>query len=247
VSDQPTILLVDDDPDIADLLKVYLGSEGFSFLWAETGEALRETIAHEPVDLVLMDLMLPGEDGLSLTRELRNQSNIGIIMLTAKGDTVDRVVGLELGADDYIAKPFEKRELLARIRSVLRRAGQPAASETPAERDGNAVVRFAGWQLDLDARELTGDNGDTVDLTSSEFNLLAEFVNRPGRVQTRDYLLNAVHNRDWEAYDRSIDVLITRLRRKIEPNPKRPSIIKTVRGAGYIFAAKVEPVAAADT
>src|SRR5258708_34676902 len=182
--------------------------------------------------------MLPGEDGFSLTRYLREHHRCGIIILTASADPTNRVVGLEIGADDYVSKPCELRELLARIRSVLRRTAVVSHSaEVPSGEEN--VVRFANWRLDLTGRRLTDRNQVVVELTTGEFNLLSEFVAKPGRILSREHLLQAVHNRAWDYFDRSIDVLVTRLRRKLDSGENTRTIIKTVRGAGYVFAATV--------
>jgi DNA-binding response OmpR family regulator len=234
-TDQPRILTVDDDPRICRLIARYLEREGFEVRAATNGEEMRARMAEAPVDLIIMDLLLPGEDGLSLTRELRRESNVAIIILTGKGETVDRIVGLEVGADDYLGKPFDERELLARVRSVLRRsaAGAPRT-------DDRAGLAFEGWQLDLDAHELTAPDGDRVVLTTAEFRLLSGLAQNAKRVLNRDQLLDLVAAREWDPYDRSIDVLIGKLRRKLEEDPKRPTLIKTVRGVGYMFACDVE-------
>ncbi len=233
------LIVVDDDATLRNRLKKYLEREGFRVTAADGGAALRAVMAEDDADLVILDLMMPGEDGLSLTRFLRETSSAGIVILTGKGEAVDRIVGLELGADDYIAKPFELRELLARIRSVLRRvkgSARPAAPDDEAE----DVVSFAGWRLDLVRRELTSPGGDAVHLTTAEFGLLAAFVRSPNRPLDRDRLLDEVGGRDWQPYDRSIDLHISHLRRKLEDDPRSPRLIKTVRGAGYMLAAPVE-------
>ncbi|MEO5337960.1 MAG: response regulator transcription factor, partial [Magnetospirillum sp. WYHS-4] len=200
--------------------------------------------AGDPVDLVILDLMLPGEDGLTLARELRSQSSsIPVIMLTGKQDTVDKIVGLELGADDYITKPFDQRELLARIRSVLRRA-QAAVETAPAATlangdDKHRMGRFAGWRIDFGRRDVASPTGQTVHFTTHEFNLLAFLVQRQGRVVTRDQILDEVCDRSAEPFDRSVDVLVGKVRRKLNDDPREPAFIKTIRGIGYMF---VEPV-----
>lgn len=230
------ILVVDDHAEIREMLQTYLTQQGYRVSVAADGTNLRRTIDQESVDLVILDLMLPGEDGLSLTRYLREHFDVAIIILTGRGEIVDRIVGLELGADDYIAKPFDLRELLARTKSVLRRAKKSASAvEEPQQK-----VLFAGWALELDTRQLYSPQGSEVPLTTGEFELLVGFVNHPNRVLSRDELLDLTRNRKATPFDRSIDVQVGRLRRKIETNPDRPSIIKTVRGAGYVFATKVE-------
>ncbi len=228
------ILVVDDDPDIRAELKEYLTNHGFDVGTAGDGDAMRLQMAESDYDLVIMDLTLPGEDGLALTQYIQRQSAIPVIMVTGRGETVDRVVGLEMGADDYVTKPFELRELLARIRSVLRRASSTA--ETAVAEEPGAVVEFEGWRLDLQSRDFTSPDGQDVDLTTAEFKLLEAFVGRSKRVLDRDILLDLIHGREWSAYDRSIDNLVARLRRKIEADPRRPKLIKSVRGAGYLFA-----------
>ncbi|MFQ5973621.1 MAG: response regulator, partial [Alphaproteobacteria bacterium] len=236
------IVVVDDDPRVRDLLCRYLSEEGFRVSAAENGDALRRHMAGSRVDLVILDLVMPGEDGLTLARELRATSGVPIIMVTGKGDVVDRVVGLEMGADDYIAKPFHLREVLARVRTVLRRTAErvDARSGERAEVGGDDVVRFSGWRLDLIGRELRDPDDVAVPLTTSEFNLLRAFVQRPNRPLDRDQLMDLLHDRDWTPFDRSIDTLVGRLRKKIEKDQRKPEIIKTVRGVGYVFAARVE-------
>jgi len=230
------IVVVDDEADIRETVGEYLAMKGFRVTPADGGEALRAVFdgdsAH--VDLVLLDISMPGEDGLSLARFLRENFDVGIIMLTAAGDVVDRIIGLEMGADDYLAKPVDLRELLARIKSVLRRAGAPAAAEESAP-GGSSRVRFGDFELDLDAHALFDSDGEPVKMTAMEFDLLKAFAEHPGRVLNRDQLLDMAHNKDWEPFDRSIDIRIARIRRKIERDPSKPQIIKTVRGAGYIF------------
>ena len=240
----PHVLIVDDEPRIRTLLGRYLAGEGFKVSDAGDGTRMRALLEHESIDLVLLDLMMPGEDGLALARSIRRCSEIPIIMLTGKSDLIDRVVGLETGADDYITKPFELREVLARIRTVMRRAGPraapavsepgPAAGETVRE-----ILLFEGWRLDLPRRELRRLDGKPVPLTAGEFDLLRAFADNPNRVLNRDQLIDLVKGRDWAAYDRGIDTQVMRLRKKIELDPGHPSLIKTVRGAGYVFAAAV--------
>ncbi|HVA14915.1 MAG TPA: response regulator [Stellaceae bacterium] len=237
------ILVVDDEARIRTMLRRYLEGEGFKVSEAGDGSAMRRTIEAVPVDLVLLDLMMPGEDGLSLARYIRQQSQTPIIMLTGKGELIDRVVGLEAGADDYVAKPFHLREILARIRTVLRRVQTPvpAASARPpaAAEPAGETLQFQGWQLDLLRRELRNPDGTPIVLTAAEFELLRAFATRPNRVLNRDQLMELVKGREWEAYDRAIDTQIVRLRKKIEVDPSNPTLIKTIRGAGYVFAAAV--------
>lgn len=235
------ILAVDDDEPIRELLTSYLTSEGYRVTAAADAAGARRVIAADPIDLMVLDLRLPDEDGLNLVRELRKESKLPVIILSSKDQDVDRIIGLELGADDYLTKPFNPRELLARIKAVLRRA----VAEAPAPRSVDelrAVVQFANWELDMTAQRLRSADGREVDLTKAEYGLLAAFVKRPQRVLTRDQLLDLTRADGAEVFDRSIDVLILRLRRKIETNPKEPRIIKTERGAGYVFDAKVRSV-----
>jgi two-component system OmpR family response regulator len=231
------ILVVDDDPEICELLEDYLTHQGYEVRTVQNGESMRRALEDQPADLVVLDLMMPGEDGLSLTRYLRDKSELGIIILTGMGEEADRVVGLEMGADDYVSKPFSTRELAARVKTVLRRrmVGGPsdASTRTP-------IARFAGWSLDRVARRLSDPKGNEVRLTTMEFNLLNAFTLYPNRVLDRDRLLDLLRNRSWEPFDRSIDVLVGRLRSKIESDAKKPELIKTVRGSGYVLAANVE-------
>jgi DNA-binding response OmpR family regulator len=231
------ILIVDDDERLRRVLSRYLTREGYSVREAADGDEMRSRLAAERADLVLLDLMLPDEDGLSLARELRSYSDVAIIMLTGKTDTIDKIVGLELGADDYITKPFDDRELLARVRTVLRRTSTPG---DPVHGSSGSNARFAGWTLDFVAHELTSPEGGNVHLTSSQFQLLASLVSRPNRVLSREEILGLVSGRDWSPMDRSIDVLVGKLRKKIESDPKTPTLIKTIRGAGYKFTAHVD-------
>jgi two-component system phosphate regulon response regulator OmpR len=234
MSDQGHIVVVDDEKDVRETFGEYLESRGYEVSLAESGAALRECVARKAPDLVLLDLNLPGEDGLSLARFLREETDSAFIMVTAADDTIDRVIGLELGADDYVGKPVDLRELAARVKTVLRRSAKAAPIATPDAGDVRKVA-FGNFVLDLDGHELTDRNGANVELTTMEFDLLAAFVERPNRVLTRDQLLDMAHHRRWDPYDRSIDIRIARLRRKIERDPQKPEIIKTVRGAGYIF------------
>ena len=231
------ILVMDDDLRVCRILARYLTREGYDVRTASNGMEMRRLLATEQPDLIILDLILPGEDGLTLARELRSQSDVAIIMLTGKTGTVDKVVGLELGADDYVTKPFDERELLARIRNVLRRSNRNAVPTASSER---SIARFAGWQLDLTAHTLTSPVADKVYLTSHEFRLLAAFVTRYNRVLTRDEILKLISDRDWTPYDRSIDVLVGKLRGKIEDDPKHPSLIQTIRGIGYKFSVRVD-------
>ena len=230
------VLIVDDEPRIAELVRKYLSLEGYRVSTARDGEAMFQVLGDGPVDLILLDLVMPGRDGLALTRLVRERSSVPIIMLTGQGDTIDRVVGLENGADDYMTKPFDLRELLARVRSVLRRRSLEAS---PARTEPG--YRFAGWLLDPAARQLTSPEGQDVPLTTAEYNLLSVFVESPNRVLTRDHLLDRVSSRRSDPFDRSIDVMIGRLRRKLGDDAAELPMVKTVRGAGYVFTAKVTP------
>jgi DNA-binding response OmpR family regulator len=231
------IVIVDDDALLRNRLASYLIREGYRVTTADDASAGRAVVGREPVDLAIVDLTMPGESGLSLTRYLRERSDIGIVILTGKGDPVDRAIGIEVGADDYVAKPFHLRELLARVRSVLRRTQRRSMLETPA---AGSVVRFAGWTLDLAQRTLASPRGETVHLTTAEFQLLSTFVANPNQVLGRDRLLEIIAGRAWDPYDRTVDQHISRLRRKIERDPGRPQLIKSIRGRGYLFASAVE-------
>ena len=240
MTDAIHILVVDDDPKIRTLLQRYLEGEGFRVTLAPDGTVMQEVIDQSRVDLVLLDLVLPGEDGLSLAKGIRQRSDIPIIILTGKGDTIDRVVGLEMGADDYITKPFHLREMLARIRTVLRRSRPSmSAAEPPAQMGAGERIAFDGWQLDTARRELHSPDGTLVPITSGEFALLEAFARNANHVLSRDQLMDLTKGQEWTPFDRSIDSQVARLRRKIESNPDNPSLIKTVRGVGYIFAAPV--------
>jgi two-component system OmpR family response regulator len=227
------ILLVDDHREIRDLVSRALVKEGFRVSTAADGRAMRKALADGRIDLILLDLMLPGEDGLSLCRAVRAESRVPIIMLTAKGDEVDRVIGLEMGADDYLPKPFGSRELVARIRAVLRRSGERDAAPRPDRRP--AHYRFDRWRLSTRTRDLLRDDGVTVPLSTGEYDLLIALVERPQRVLTRDQLLDLARGRAASALDRSIDTQVSRLRRKLERNHADPRIVKTVWGGGYMF------------
>ena len=227
------ILIVEDDRDVRESCREYFTNHGFEVEAVDGGPAMREAVARRVPDLVMLDLRLPGEDGLTLARWLREHHEVAIVMVTAADDIVDRVVGLEVGADDYVAKPFDLRELLARVKSVLRRTRASGTARPAATGKRVPIGRF---QLDLAGHRLLDGAGADVELTSMEFDLLRVFSEHPNQVLSRDQLLNKTRNRDWEPFDRSIDIRIARLRRKIEVDPERPRLIKTVRGAGYLFA-----------
>ncbi len=230
------IVVVDDEVDIRETLEEYLGMQGYRVTALENGAALRRLVDQEvPFDLAVLDITMPGEDGLSLARFLREKVEVGIVMATASGETVDRIIGLEMGADDYIPKPVDLRELLARIKAVLRRSRASSTGAAPAEEE-RRIVTFGQCRLDLDAHKLFDEDGKEMPLTSMEFDLLKAFAERPNRVLTRDQLLELAHNRGWQPFDRSIDIRIARLRRKVERDPGKPQVIKTVRGTGYLFS-----------
>jgi len=237
---QPHILVVDDDPQIRELLQEYLTQNELRISVASTGKEMSAALAENAIDLVVLDLRLAGEDGMTLARKLREESAIPVIMLTGVRDEADRIMGLELGADDYLTKPFSPRELLARIRTVLRRTKGAATTEA-GQRDIRAY-RFAEFELNLRTRRLTKHPGQRLDLTNGEFNLLAALLAAPQRILTRDQLLEASRVYDNEVYDRSIDVQVLRLRRKIETDPSQPQYILTERGVGYSFSAPVKTV-----
>lgn len=225
------LLVVDDDAEIRHLIGRFLRQHGFRVSGARDGREMRDALSNADVDLVILDLMLPGTSGLQLCREIRAGSSLPIIMLTAKGEDTDRIVGLEVGADDYLAKPFNPRELLARVRAVLRRTAPMEASKTAAKE-----VSFAGWRLDVMRRQLLSPAGIVVELSGGEYDLLIAFVEHPNRVLSRDQLLELARNRVPGSFDRSIDVQVSRLRRKLE-REDTAGLIKTVRGAGYLFTA----------
>ncbi|THK36203.1 response regulator [Ensifer sp. MPMI2T] len=229
------ILVVDDDSRIRQMLSRYFEDEGYRVSLAGDGREMRECLDKHSADIILLDLVLPGEDGLTLARDIRARSDVPIIMLTGRNDVVDRIVGLEVGADDYIAKPFHLREVLARVRGVLRRR-QPrslSVSDTQSE-----IYRFEGLRLDIDRRQLLSDDGSEIPLTTGEFDMLCVLVRHAGRVLQRELLMDLTRGRNLEAFDRTIDAQIARLRRKIERDPNQPALIKSVRGVGYVFSAR---------
>ena len=233
------ILVVDDEQPVRTLLRECFELDGFRVSEAVDGKTLMERLAADPPHLITLDLKLGGDDGFELARQIRATCNVPIVMITGKGDTIDRVVGLELGADDYIAKPFHVREVLARVRAVLRRYEAVPASDAAVARVDEERYRFDRWTLDIPRRELRCDDGSVQELTTGEFDMLAMFVRRPSRVLSRDNIMDLLKGHDWSPLDRSIDSLIVRVRRKIEPSPDRPTLIKTVRGVGYVLASEV--------
>lgn len=239
MSKPPHILVIEDDREINTLVARYLRSNGYRVTALGDGRDVDRRMDGGRIDLIVLDLMLPGEDGLSVCKRLRTHSQVPIIMLTARGDEVDRILGLEIGADDYLSKPFNPRELLARIRAVLRRSAMAALRP---DSQGTRVLAFLGWQIDRVVREVRNAEGARVVLTDAEFGLLQAFCERPGRVLSRDQLLDVTQGRSAGIFERSIDILVSRLRRKIERDPHHPSMIKTVRSGGYLFTPEVEPV-----
>jgi len=235
----PHVLAVDDDPTIRQLIADYLGQNDLRVTTVADGRAMNAVIADQVVDLVVLDLRLQSEDGMSLARRIRDESNIPIIMLTGRAEEADRIMGLELGADDYLTKPFSPRELLARIRTVLRRRRAEVRQGRP---DGIRAYRFDGWELNLNTRRLTAADGKPVTLSNGEFSLLVVLLGSPQRILSRDQLLDLSRLHNDEVFNRSVDVQIMRLRRKIEPDPAEPRYIRTERGAGYLFGVPVETV-----
>ncbi len=233
----PHILIVDDDKEIRTLLSRFLGKHDYRVTAVADGRELKKALADWNIDLVILDIMLPGESGLDLCRWVRAKSKVPIIMLTAVGEEADRIVGLEIGADDYLPKPFNPRELLARMRAVLRRVTDVPKGAAP---EGCEMLRFAGWTLETTSRRLESPANVLVDLTVGEFDLLVAFALHPNRVLTRDHLLDLTHSRLAGPFDRAIDIQVSRLRRKIEADAKNPQMIKTVRGGGYVFTPNVE-------
>jgi len=237
---QYQLLVVDDDPDVRELIQDYFSDNGFRVVEAKDATAMRSAIEASVPDVVLLDVGLPGEDGLSLARYLREHHDVGIIMVSGAGETVDRIIGLEVGADDYVTKPFDPRELHARVKCVLRRyqrSGEPqdeADTRTTANKS-NGKLSVGDYTLDLNSRQLLGADEVEIPTTAMEFDLLQVFAERPNRAMSRDQLLSLTQGRDWDPYDRSIDIRIARLRKKIETDPDKPQVIKTVRGVGYMF------------
>jgi two-component system OmpR family response regulator len=233
------IAVLDDEPDITRLLADYLGAQGYRVTQLHSGAALMHAMAVDPPALVLLDLGLPGEDGFGIARQLRERFQCGLVIVTGRGDAVDKIVGLEVGADDYVTKPFDLRELVARVKAVLRRIVPAPASASPEAR--GTRFAFAGWTLDIAGRRLLDPQGAEVVLTGGEFDLLGVLLQHPGRVLSRDFLLEHTRGREAAPFDRTIDVQVGRLRRKIEADPERPELIKSVRGAGYVLIPAVTP------
>ena len=237
------ILVVEDDPDMRETVCTALLRDGYLVQEAGDGPGMRSVLAQFHVDLVILDLVLPGESGLDLARELRSSSDIPLIMLTGRDNVIDKVVGLEIGADDYITKPFHARELVARIATVLRRARSNTAKVEPDPGEASpGMVRFGDWQLDLFGQRLTGSSGDAVVLTTYEFQVLSALVQRPGKALSRDQIMDLIADRDWNPFDRSIDVLIGKIRKKLGDDSHNPNYIRTIRNIGYMFVANVERV-----
>ncbi|MCB9992001.1 MAG: response regulator [Rhodospirillales bacterium] len=246
--DKAHIMVVDDDPEIQKVVSKYLTEDGHTVYPAMTGEDSLQLLQKKKIDLILLDMMLPDSDGLTLMAQYRNKDKIPIIVVSGKGDTTDRIVGLEMGADDYLTKPFHMRELSARIRSVLRRAADdpalsPESGSASVAQDG-AVIAFGEWIMDCARFEVRHKTGDVVPLTSGEFKLLHALVQAPGRVLTREQLFELTRGEDYGAYDRAVDIQVGRLRKKLGDDPRAPSLIKTVRGIGYIFIAQTQHKAA---
>jgi len=234
----PRVLIVDDDPLIRDLLHAYLSQEGYDVHCAATAELAETFLASQSVDLVMLDIRLPGKDGLTLTRELRVRSEVGIILITGRNDEIDRIVGLECGADDYVIKPLNPRELVSRAKNLIRRV-RHAQTPAPAVATAKPVKQFADWALDTDRRRLIDPSGSETLLTHGEYQLLSVFLRNSGHTLSRDQLMDQIRNREWVPNDRSIDVLVGRLRRKLHDDPAEPQLIITIHGAGYLFTASV--------
>ena len=235
-SSEPLILIIDDDVALREMVHEYLGRQGFRILEAANAGEARDLLQHQSASVVLLDVSMPGEDGLSLARYIREHLDIGIIIVSASGDAVDRIIGLEIGADDYIAKPFDLRELLARLRSVIRRYDSEATPQAAAAGDATPpAVAIGRCRLQLQSQQLFDRDGPELPLTQMEFDLLRVLIERPNRVLSRDQILNLTQNRVWDPNDRSVDIRIARLRRKIEVDPEHPRTIRTVRGGGYMY------------
>ncbi|MEI5677775.1 MULTISPECIES: response regulator transcription factor [unclassified Mesorhizobium] len=234
--DAAHIVVCDDEPDIRDIVAEYLERHGYAVTPVDGGPALRELANARHIDAIILDIRMPGEDGLSLARYLRERSDVAIIMLTGSADTIDRVVGLEMGADDYIAKPVDLRELLARLKAVLRRTSGRARPEVKPDTHGTQQVKFGRCSFDREAHKLFDEDGIEIAITAMEFQLLKVFADHRGRVLNRDQLLELAHDRGWDPFDRSIDIRISRLRKKIEIDPSKPDVIRTIRGVGYLYS-----------
>jgi DNA-binding response OmpR family regulator len=234
----PRVLIVDDDPLIRELLHAYLSQEGYEVHCAATAELAESFLASQTVDLVMLDIRLPGKDGLTLTRELRVRSEVGIILITGRNDEIDRIVGLECGADDYVIKPLNPRELVSRAKNLIRRV-RHAQMPPPVAPVSKPVKQFAGWALDTDRRRLIDPAGSETLLTHGEYQLLSVFLRNSGHTLSRDQLMDQIRNREWVPNDRSIDVLVGRLRRKLHDDPAEPQLIITIHGAGYLFTASL--------
>ncbi|VVP19492.1 response regulator [Pseudomonas fluorescens] len=234
----PRVLIVDDDPLIRELLHAYLSQDGYEVHCAATAELAETFLASQTVDLVMLDIRLPGKDGLTLTRELRVRSEVGIILITGRNDEIDRIVGLECGADDYVIKPLNPRELVSRAKNLIRRV-RHAQTPQPTPAIAKAVKQFATWALDTDRRRLIDQTGGETLLTHGEYQLLSVFLRNSGHTLSRDQLMDQIRNREWVPNDRSIDVLVGRLRRKLHDDPAEPQLIITIHGAGYLFTASV--------
>ncbi|MCX2725695.1 response regulator [Roseibium salinum] len=235
MSEQQHILVCDDEPEVRGMVAEYLSRRGFRISQAANADELRASLEGGMPDLILLDINMPGESGLSVLRSLEADQNPPVIMLTAAGDVVDRIIGLEMGADDYLGKPVDLRELEARIKAVLRRKALPSPEGKPSAEDARQRFRFGKYWLDLGAAKLSDEDGTEIPLTAMEFNLLKLFATNRGRVLNRDQILEGAHDRSWDPFDRSIDIRISRIRRKIETNPQKPAVIRTVRGIGYIY------------
>jgi two-component system phosphate regulon response regulator OmpR len=240
--DRRHIIVCDDEPDFRDLVSEYLERNGFAVSAVGDGAQLRHVLETETPAAVVLDLGLPGEDGLSLARHIRQGRDIGIIILTGSGDVVDRVVGLEMGADDYVGKPVDLRELLARLRAVLRRTATAARATAGNDGDGRELLSFGDGQIDVRAHKLFNRDGVEIAVTAMEFRLIQVFCEHPDRILTRDQLLELAHDRSWDPFDRSIDIRISRLRKKVEVDPTKPQYIRTVRGSGYIYSRTRQPI-----
>jgi DNA-binding response OmpR family regulator len=227
------ILVCDDEVDVREMVQEYLGKRGFKVSTAANGEELRSVMSSGGIDLIILDINMPGEDGLAVLRSLRPDDQTPVVMLTAAGEVVDRIIGLEMGADDYLGKPVDLRELEARVKAVLRRKGTGTEKTEALEKVDTA--QFGDYELNIEAARMTASDGSELPLTAMEFNLLRAFAQNKGRVLNRDQILDQAHDRSWDPFDRSIDIRISRLRRKIERNPEKPTIIRTVRGLGYVY------------